>query len=72
MGRKIEIELDEALRVFRLLEEVNDFFHQPMKYEDKDYSSMFAGKNYPEIHKLYYDIIWEWFPGDIKEQMRED
>lgn len=46
MAKKITIDLDEALRVFYLVEEMQSFFHQPMNFPNVE---TFAKKNYPEI-----------------------
>ncbi|QTA87034.1 hypothetical protein [Desulfonema magnum] len=68
---RIKIETEEIVRVYRLLEALNDFFHQPLNFEDKDTVMRFAQKNYPEIRELYYDTIWEWLPEDIREKIRD-
>ena len=52
---RIKVETDEVIRVYRLLEALNDFFHQPLNFEDKNIVMSFARKNYPEIRELYYD-----------------
>ncbi len=64
--RKIEISLEDAQRVYRLMEDMNDFFHQPAKYNETE---KFAKKNYGEIKTLYYDVIWNWLPQDIKDDI---
>ncbi len=66
--RKIEISLEDAQRVYRLMEEMNDFFHQPEKYNETE---KFAKKNYEEIRSLYYDVVWNWLPQDIKDDITE-
>lgn len=69
MGRKIEIDLKDILRIYKLLEEINDFFHQPMNFKDVD---KFAQENYKEISAIYYDVIWNWLPEDIKEDITDE
>ncbi|QTA84327.1 hypothetical protein [Desulfonema magnum] len=66
---RIKFETEEIIRVYRLLEALNDFFHQPLNFEDKDAVMRFAQKNYPEIRELYYDTIWERLPEDIRDKI---
>ncbi len=70
MSVKVEIELDEARRVLDLLEKVNDLFHQPMKFKDAVQVEAFANENYQEIRLLYYDVVWDWMPEDVKEDIQ--
>jgi len=67
--RKIEVDLAEIRRVFDLLEKINGLFHQPLKYKDTDLVEAFAKKNYPEIKNLYYHVIWDLLPDDVKEDI---
>ncbi len=69
MKKQLKISATEAHRVFKLLEEVNDLFHQPMKYTDKQIVENFAHENYKEIKELYYDVVWNWFPEEIKSEI---
>ena len=71
MEKKIEIDLDEARRVFDLLEKMNSLFHQPMKYKDAKAVDAFAEGNYDEIKELYYNVVWEWLPDDVKVEIEE-
>ena len=59
MSNKIEIDLDEARRAFRLLGKIQDLFHQPTKVSDPEIVAKFATDNYPEIKELYYNVVWE-------------
>ena len=66
---RTKVKTDEIIRVYRLLEALNDFFHQPLNFEDKETVMRFAQKNYPEIRELYYDTIWEWLPEDVRDKI---
>ncbi len=66
---RTKVKTDEIIRVYRLLEALNDFFHQPLNFEDKETVMRFAQKNYPEIRELYYDTIWEWLPENIRDKI---
>jgi hypothetical protein len=68
MKREIEVDLEEIKRVFFLVEELHTFFHQPMNYSKAD---EFAKKNYKELKTIYYDILWEWLPNDVKKELEE-
>lgn len=69
MSIKIEVDVDEVRRVFSLLEEVNSLFHQPLKHKDINLVVNFAENNYPEIKELYYDLVWNWLPKDVQEEI---
>ena len=64
MNKSIQIPLKEIKEVFELLEEMNDLFHQQLKYKDTEVVSKFAKTNYPEIKKLYYTTVWNWLPEE--------
>lgn len=72
MTQKIEIDLAEAEQVFRFLEKANHLFHQPTYYKDPQMVEAFAKGNYPEIHKLYYDLVWSWFPKEFQNSLMEE
>ncbi|GGQ02505.1 hypothetical protein [Shewanella ulleungensis] len=69
MKEEISFSVDEVLRVFRFLENSNELFHQPMRYEDKDIVQKFAKDNYPEIRELYYRTIWNKLPKYIQDEI---
>ena len=69
MKREVKIEIDEVKRVFYLLEEMNDLFHQKMKYGDSEYVETFAKKHNAEISQLYYETVWNWLPKDIQDEI---
>ena len=59
------------MRVFKLMEEINHFFHQPMHYENPEDVEKFATENYDEIRIAYYDILWNWLPKEEKRRIEE-
>ncbi len=69
MKEKIEVDLKDVRRLFLLLENMNCFFHQPMNFENPKRVQEFALKNYPELHKLYYNVVWEWLPKEIQKEI---
>lgn len=69
MEKRIEVDLSEVKRVFYLLENINHLFHQPMYYRDTNIVESFANANYGEIKDLYYKVVWEWLPGDVKKEI---
>jgi hypothetical protein len=64
--QKLTIDLDEAIRVFRLLEKANQLFHQPMAYKDVETVAKFSDENYQEIKALYYNVVWDWLPEEVQ------
>ncbi len=66
---KIQINLEEAVRVFKLMEEINAFFHQRENYNDV---YKFGDEYYGEIREVYYDVIWNWFPSAIQKEIMEE
>ena len=71
MSEKVEVNVEEIRRVFAFLEEANDLFHQPMKYENSDVVKKFSKEHYGEIKELYYDVVWNWLPEKIKHEIEE-
>ena len=72
MKEEITFSIDEVLRIFRFLENLNELFHQPMHYEDKDIVQKFAKDNYPEIRELYYNTIWDKLPKHIQDKITSE
>jgi len=71
MDEYIKVPLEEALRVFVFLEKVHVLMHQPMHVKDLQYVENFAKENYPEIHALYYNIVWHWLPERAQHDIIE-
>jgi len=65
----IKISATEVRELFALMEEIQDLFHQPMYYEDKDTVIKFADKHYPSIHKAYYQTLWNLLPQKDKDRI---
>lgn len=69
MNKSIKIDIEEAKKVYTLLEDLNDFFHQ-----EENYSNIkeFADQNYQRIHECYYKTVWNWLPESIKEDIENN
>ena len=65
MHRTVTVDVAEVQRVHALLEEMNQFFHNPTHYVDVE---KFGAANYPEIRALYYDVVRNWLPEDIQRE----
>jgi hypothetical protein len=63
MSDKVEVAVDEIKRVFELIERVHEFLHQPQNFGEVE---SFAAQCYPELHGVYYDVVWNWLPQDVK------
>lgn len=65
MPRKIEMTEETAWRIYRLIEEMHDFLHQPMNYETlEDLNRWLEKGTYKELHDVYYKVVGPWFPVD--------
>ena len=57
---------EEQIRLYRLMEKLNWFFHQEMHYLNRGIEEKTARECYPEIRDFTYDILWNDLP---KEEM---
>ncbi len=55
-------------RLYSLLEELNDFFHQPENFKNLDNIERFAIQIYPEIKEMYYNTVWSWLPQELQDE----
>jgi len=62
---------DELKRLYLLLEELNDFFHQPRHLDDADRIRSIAERVYPEVRAMYYDIVWKALPEDLQKELED-
>ena len=53
---------EEQIRLYRLMEKLNWFFHQEMHYLDGDIAEQTAQECYPEIREFTYNILWNDLP----------
>ncbi len=70
MSESVEISIAEARRVFDLLEEMNNLFHQPMNFSNLEEMERFATAYYPEIRELYYQVVWDWLPEGMQSEIK--
>ena len=54
--------------LYLLLEDLNDFFHQPDNYASAADTSDFATTNYPRIRQMYYETVWNVLPESLKQE----
>lgn len=66
MKVQIEVEKSDLLMLYSLMEELNRFFHNEENYESVH---EFADKNYKNISKSYYEVLWNWLPSDERERI---
>jgi hypothetical protein len=65
MNQKKQLDELEAWRLYELIEELHDFLHQPKNYQKlEQLESWLASGVYDELHRIYYDVLAEWFPVD--------
>ena len=64
--------LNEQIRLYRLLEKLNWFFHQEMHFLDHDIAKQTAKECYPEIREFTYDILWNDLPDEVRKQLMDE
>lgn len=60
---------EELKELYLLLEELNEFFHQPENYLSSEKTNEFAKKIYPDINKMYYETVWDSLPKDLQDEL---
>ena len=65
----VKIKTAEIKRVYQLVKELHNFFHQPMNYVNVE---EFAEEHYDEIRDVYYDVLWEWLPAKMKAEFEKE
>ena len=66
---------EEQIRLYRLMEKLNWFFHQEMHYLNRDIAETAektARECYPEIRDFTYDILWNDLPKEVQEQLTDE
>ena len=63
---------EEQIRLYRLMEKLNWFFHQEMHYLDRNIADQTAREGYPEIRELTSDMLWNDLPKEVLDQLDED
>ena len=63
---------EEQIRLYRLMEKLNWFFHQEMHYVDRGTAEKTARECYPEIRDFTYDILWNDLPKEVQEQLMDE
>lgn len=64
-SKKYELSETEAWRLYKLLEEMNDFLHGIGRQGDaKRVEEWLQRGIYAELHHAYYNIVGPWFPVD--------
>ena len=67
---KIEIDPEEILRVYNLMGNLIEFFHQPMHYPDQQAVLDFLNSGvYDEMSDVYYKLMWKWLPGSQRHSI---
>jgi hypothetical protein len=66
---EIKISRVDLIRLVKFVEEANHLFHQPLYFQDAEIVNKFAKTNYPEIHHLYYTVLTDVIPKDLKKEL---
>ena len=60
---------EEQIRLYRLMEKLNWFFHKEMHYLDRNIAEQPARECDPEIREFTYDILWNDLPNEVQDQL---
>ena len=63
---------EEQIRLYRLMEKLNWFFHQEMHYLDRETAEKIARECYPEIRAFTYYILLNDLPKEVQEQLMDE
>ncbi len=70
---KVEIPVKDLMYLYKTMELLNDFFHQPMHYPTIEDVEKFLGNKeegaYKAISRCYYDILWNFLPNDFQKKI---
>jgi hypothetical protein len=56
---------EDAWRIYELLEQMNDFLHQPDNYRDQpDVVNWLKSGVYVELKEVFYGMVAKWFEVD--------
>lgn len=62
---KYTLPAESAWRLFKILEELNAFLHNPGHFQDpKHVEKWLENGVYAEVSHAYYEIVGPWFPVD--------
>lgn len=62
---------EEQIRLYRLMEKLNWFFHQELHYLDRDIIET-VREYYPEIREFTYDVLWNDLSKKVQEQLMNE
>lgn len=72
MQDKVEIATAEVLRMYRLLEELHRFLHQPVHYDEHTaVVNWLKNGVYEELSSMYYEVVWGCLPEEAKRGIEE-
>jgi hypothetical protein len=60
-----KLTVEDAWRVYELIETLHEFLHQPENYKTQDDVTRWLQSGvYEELKHVYYDVLGDWFPVD--------
>lgn len=68
---RIELEVMDVIRVFRLLERLHDFIHSSDNEMTLEQYSSFAQDIYPELRDCYYNVLWDSIPKELQLRIED-
>jgi hypothetical protein len=68
--RSVSVPLDEIQQVYSLLVEYQQFFHQPLHYNEQTEVLQFLQDGaYRRLSDAVYTTVWNWLPEDVKSKI---
>jgi hypothetical protein len=71
MDERVQVPLEDARRVFAFLEKAHELMHQPLAYSDPKQVERFVRENYAEVRELYYRVVWNWLPDQVRREIED-
>lgn len=72
----IEVKLKDLLYIYKTIEELNRFLHQPMHYKTIETVHQYMGNRdqgaFSLIHNIYYNIFDRMLPQSVKDFVEDD
>lgn len=60
---------EDIMEIYLLMDKLNEIFHDPKRSEDVNIMQKFGDTNYPIIHKLYYQTLWNALTTEQRKEV---
>lgn len=74
--RQVTVNLDDLMRVYRIVEDLHHFFHQPDHNSDLTSLKKYLGNRKSGgchmLHECYYKVLWSMLTMDIRDDIERN